>query len=93
MWITVIQATAITRSDREIGFRRVGTTNKIQEIIIQEKIDTMEKLFNYAANKNGEKKALGTREILAEEDEMQTDGTLFKKVNLSLIWFNIITHN
>ena len=83
------KAVPITHSDTEIVFRRVGALTKIQEIVINEKLDTMEKLFNYAANKNGEKKALGTREILAEEDELQPDGTLFKKVSSHFI----IKHN
>jgi len=51
----------------------------------------MEKLFNYAAFKNGGRKALGTREILAEEDELQPDGSLFKKVIfLTLLFFEAL---
>ena len=50
----------------------------------------MEKLFNYAAFKNGGRKALGTREILAEEDELQPDGSLFKKV--IVLSFLILSH-
>ena len=49
-------------------------------VILNKKLDTLEKLFNYAANKYGDKNAQGTREILAEEDEMQTDGTVLRKV-------------
>jgi len=37
-------------------------------------------VFNYAANKHGDKEALGTREVFAEEIEIQTNGTVFKKV-------------
>ena len=53
-------------------------------------MDTIEKLFNYAAFKNGGRKALGTREILAEEDELQPDGSLFKKV--IVLSFLILSH-
>lgn len=56
-------------------------------------MDTMEKLFNYAAYKNGGRKALGTREILAEEDELQPDGTLFKKVFFDCVFLKLLyTH-
>ena len=37
-------------------------------------------MFNYAAKKHGDKEALGTREVFAEENEVQANGTVFKKV-------------
>lgn len=49
---------------------------------IQDKIDTMEKVFRFAVKQHGQKQALGTREILAEEDEVQPEGRVFKKVLL-----------
>ncbi|XP_074027192.1 long-chain-fatty-acid--CoA ligase 4 isoform X3 [Leptinotarsa decemlineata] len=49
---------------------------------VRHKIDTMVKLLEYASNKHGDKKCLGTREILAEEDEVQPDGKVFKKFKM-----------
>ena len=40
----------------------------------------MEKVFRFAVRQHGQKPALGTREILAEEDEIQPNGRVFKKV-------------
>ena len=40
----------------------------------------MEKVFINAAKQHGKKKALGTRMILGEEDEVQENGRVFKKV-------------
>ena len=42
----------------------------------------MTKAFNYAVTKYGEKQCLGTREVLGEEDEVQTSGKVFKKLSL-----------
>ncbi len=41
----------------------------------------MEKVFRFAVRQHGQKAAVGTREILAEEDELQPNGRMFKKVN------------
>jgi long-chain acyl-CoA synthetase len=45
-------------------------------------VDTVTKSFNYAVQKYGQKSCLGTREILGEEDEVQKNGKLFKKLAL-----------
>ncbi|XP_051009970.1 fatty acid CoA ligase Acsl3 [Acomys russatus] len=44
--------------------------------------DTLDKVFMYAKNKFKDKRLLGTREILNEEDEIQPNGKIFKKVIL-----------
>ncbi|XP_077205015.1 fatty acid CoA ligase Acsl3 [Paroedura picta] len=44
--------------------------------------DTLDKAFKYATSKFKDKKLLGTREILKEEDEIQPSGKVFKKVIL-----------
>lgn len=44
--------------------------------------DTLDKVFKYAKAKFKDKKLLGTREILKEEDEIQPSGKVFKKVSL-----------
>lgn len=59
--------------------------------------DTLDKLFDHALAKFGKKDCLGTREILSEENEMQPNGKVFKKVNLTilyliLIWFWAALH-
>ncbi|NXU42683.1 ACSL4 ligase, partial [Drymodes brunneopygia] len=44
--------------------------------------DTLDKLFDHALVKFGKKDCLGTREILSEENEMQPNGKVFKKLIL-----------
>jgi len=75
-----LQAVPIARSNEEIVYRNAAEPTEIQELFDRDKIDTMEKVFNYVSHKHNTKKALGTREVFAEEDEIQPDGTIFKKV-------------
>ncbi|NXG34826.1 ACSL4 ligase, partial [Dromaius novaehollandiae] len=44
--------------------------------------DTLDKLFDHALAKFGKKDCLGTRELLSEENEMQPNGKVFKKLIL-----------
>ncbi|XP_074047369.1 fatty acid CoA ligase Acsl3 isoform X2 [Macrotis lagotis] len=44
--------------------------------------DTLDKVFKCAENKFKDKRLLGTREVLIEEDEVQPNGKVFKKVIL-----------
>ncbi|XP_006033624.1 long-chain-fatty-acid--CoA ligase 4 isoform X3 [Alligator sinensis] len=51
--------------------------------------DTLDKLFEHAITKYGKKDCLGTREILSEENEMQPNGKVFKKLILgNYQWLN-----
>nr|XP_006136275.1 long-chain-fatty-acid--CoA ligase 4 isoform X1 [Pelodiscus sinensis]XP_014435608.1 long-chain-fatty-acid--CoA ligase 4 isoform X1 [Pelodiscus sinensis] len=51
--------------------------------------DTLDKLFDHAVAKFGKKDCLGTREILSEENEMQPNGKVFKKLILgNYRWLN-----
>lgn len=61
-------------------YRSLSGISDVHVRFIQDKIDTMEKVFRYAVRQHGQKSAVGTREILAEENEMQPDGRVFKKV-------------
>uniref|UniRef100_A0A4W6C4T6 long-chain-fatty-acid--CoA ligase n=1 Tax=Lates calcarifer TaxID=8187 RepID=A0A4W6C4T6_LATCA len=45
-------------------------------------VDTLDKLFEYAAMRSPHSKCLGTREVISEEDEHQSNGKVFKKVVL-----------
>merc|ERR1719357_1981284 len=67
------------QGDVFITYRSVAEVNDVHVRFIQDKIDTMEKVFRFAVRQHGQKSAVGTREILAEEDEMQPNGRIFKK--------------
>lgn len=43
-------------------------------------VDTLDKMFEYAAGRFPQRDCLGTREVLSEEDELQPNGKVFKKV-------------
>jgi len=78
------KAVAVTESDTEISFKRDKTTENshYKEIIIDNKVDTVTKAFNYSVSKYGSQSCVGTREILGEEDEVQKNGKVFKKWEL-----------
>ena len=43
-------------------------------------VDTLDKMFEHAATRFPQRDCLGTREVLSEEDEIQRNGKIFKKV-------------
>jgi len=49
----------------------------------EQRIDTMDKVFQYAVRRNGSKRCLGSRELIDEEDETQPNGKVFKKYVVS----------
>jgi len=51
----------------------------------------MNEVFDYVTKTYGDKDCLGTREFLAEEDEVQPNGKVFKSVSYFLI-SHIVRH-
>merc|ERR1719180_13892 len=47
-----------------------------------EEINTMERLFKFSSKKHGQKKCLGSRQVLGEMEETQTSGKIFTKLQL-----------
>merc|ERR1719290_957252 len=81
---TTPRAYMVKESSEEISWRRDKSNDNAvyKDIIIDNKVDTVTKAFNYAVTKYGEKQCLGTREVLGEEDEVQSSGKVFKKLSL-----------
>lgn len=50
--------------------------------MLKNDIDTLEKVFKYVVKCYANKRCLGTREILGEEDERQDNGRVFKKFRM-----------
>jgi hypothetical protein len=70
--------TAVTRNSKAVTFKREkGSSPMYQEIIVRGKVDTVTKSFNFAVNKFGDRECLGTREVLGEEDEVQSNGKVY----------------
>ncbi|KAF4526898.1 hypothetical protein B566_EDAN014520 [Ephemera danica] len=68
------------QSDKDaMTYRSVLEPRELHVELLRNGVDTMEKLLNFAAAKYGHKRCLGSRDILAEEDEVQPSGRVFKK--------------
>lgn len=72
----------VSSDQKSITIRTVATPQENHTTLVKNGIDTMEKVLRYAVKKYPDKKCLGTREILAEEDEQQPDGRIFKKYKM-----------
>lgn len=68
-------------SKPESAYRSVNSLDSLASVLYPG-CDTLDKVFMYAKNKFKDKRLLGTREILNEEDEVQPNGKIFKKVIL-----------
>jgi long-chain acyl-CoA synthetase len=77
-----VKAKPITKDTKSITYRSTTEPGPVHITMIQEKIDTMAKMFDYVSRTYPNRKCLGTREILAEEDEVQPNGRVFKKYNM-----------
>ncbi|XP_017066171.1 long-chain-fatty-acid--CoA ligase 3 isoform X3 [Drosophila eugracilis] len=77
-----IEAKIVKNDDNELTYRTTDPPRDVHVKMLQENIDTLEKVFNYVAKTYTSKRCLGTRQILSEEDEVQQNGRVFKKYNL-----------
>ena len=65
-------------------YRAVEALDSLAHIAFEGK-DTLDKLFDHTVQRFGKAPCLGTRDILSEETETQTNGKIFKKVNV-MVW-------
>jgi long-chain acyl-CoA synthetase len=75
-----LQAKPVQSDTDTITYRSVAEPRELHVDLLRNSVDTMEKLLKYSAAKFTHKRCLGTRDILAEEDEVQPNGRVFKKV-------------
>ncbi|KAF4014080.1 hypothetical protein G4228_005395 [Cervus hanglu yarkandensis] len=68
-------------STPDSAYRSVNSLDGLASVLYPG-CDTLDKVFMHAKNKFKDKRLLGTREILNEEDEVQPNGKVFKKVIL-----------
>lgn len=61
-------------------YRAVKATKRLVSLL-QPGVDTLDKVFEFAAARFPERDCLGTREVISEEDEQQSNGKVFKKVS------------
>lgn len=59
--------------------------------MLQNNIDTLERMFEFVTKVHSTKRCIGTRKIISEEDEMQPNGRVFKKFNMGdYMWRSFI---
>ncbi|XP_014219278.1 long-chain-fatty-acid--CoA ligase 4 isoform X2 [Copidosoma floridanum] len=68
--------------DKSVVYRNVDPIGSMHATLVREKIETLEAMLRWVASVHGNKKCLGTRQILAEEDEVQPNGRIFKKYKM-----------
>ena len=74
-----IQVKNVIRNEKTVLFEREqGVSQIYEEVIVQKKVDTVTKAFNFAVSKYGDRPCVGTREILGEEDETQSNGKVME---------------
>ncbi|CAN9511163.1 unnamed protein product [Ophioblennius macclurei] len=73
---------AISASGRLEGPYRAVSASKRLVTSLHPGADTLDKMFEYAAKRFPHRDCLGTREVISEEDERQSNGKVFKKVVL-----------
>lgn len=75
-------AKPVKTSDQEIVFEAAEKQRALFDDMLRAKCDTMDKAWRWSVSKYGSRSLLGTRDILAEEDEVQPNGKIFKKFSL-----------
>ncbi|XP_050309991.1 long-chain-fatty-acid--CoA ligase 4 isoform X3 [Anthonomus grandis grandis] len=76
------KAQPISQDTKSITYRSTMQPKSLHVELLRSQVDTMVKLLEFVANKYPNKRCLGTREILGEEDEKQSNGRIFKKFNM-----------
>ncbi|RZF44330.1 hypothetical protein LSTR_LSTR006880 [Laodelphax striatellus] len=74
-----VKAKPVHMGDKSVTFRSVQGPQTVHSKMLANGIDTMEKMLLYVVEQFKKKRCLGTREILADEDEIQPNGRVFKK--------------
>ena len=78
------RARIVTHGATEVTIRAVQMESKVKEELkaCPQKIDSMERLWNFSMKKHGQKQCLGSRTVLGETDEKQASGKMFIKLQL-----------
>lgn len=77
-----IKARPISKDDTTITYRSVDSPGQKHVTLEREKVETLHKMLLWVVQMHSDKKCLGTRQILAEEDEVQPNGRVFKKYKM-----------
>uniref|UniRef100_A0A8D8RCC4 long-chain-fatty-acid--CoA ligase n=1 Tax=Cacopsylla melanoneura TaxID=428564 RepID=A0A8D8RCC4_9HEMI len=73
------KAEVISKDNKSVTIRSISGPQENHVRLLRDGVDTMEKVLKYVVRRFPEQRCLGTRQILAEEDERQPNGRIFKK--------------
>ncbi|XP_058792342.1 long-chain-fatty-acid--CoA ligase 4 isoform X1 [Phymastichus coffea] len=77
-----IKARPVSQDEHSIVYRNVDPIGPMHAALVRQNIDTLEAMLKWVAKVHADKGCLGTRQILAEEDEVQPNGRVFKKYKM-----------
>lgn len=66
-------------TSNEVVYEKPQGRSQLYNELVQAKVETVEQAFRWATAKYGSLPCFGTREILRVEDEVQSNGRLFRK--------------
>jgi len=75
-----IRASPIEKTKDSITFKPIEKTSPEVEKFKAQNIKTMDDCFNFAVDQHSHKRMIGTRQVFREEDEVQSNGKMFKKL-------------
>jgi len=74
-----VKAVPVSIEEKSITYRGLQEPREVYIQLARDGIDTMAKVMHFVARLHQHRRCLGTREILAEEDEIQPNKRVFKK--------------
>uniref|UniRef100_A0ABD2X123 long-chain-fatty-acid--CoA ligase n=1 Tax=Trichogramma kaykai TaxID=54128 RepID=A0ABD2X123_9HYME len=77
-----IKAKPVEKDDHFVIYRNIDPIGEMHSQLENQKIDTLEAMLKWVASVHGNKRCLGTRQIFADEDEIQPNGRVFKKYKM-----------
>lgn len=85
------KAKIIQQDATSITYRGVDPPGEMHVKMLQNNIDTLERMFEFVTKVHSTKRCIGTRKLISEEDEVQPNGRVFKKFNMGdYMWRNFI---
>ena len=81
--VRAVPTKAIREDDTQVTYKPVDMkTYPLVQDFNDAKIGTMAETWSWAVKRYGGRKLLGTRDILGEDDEIQSNGRIFSKLEL-----------
>ncbi|XP_046419007.1 fatty acid CoA ligase Acsl3 isoform X1 [Neodiprion fabricii] len=77
-----VKAKLVSKDENSVTYRSVDSPGEMHVAMKKRKVETLDEMLLWVAQIHNSKRCLGTRQILAEEDELQPNGRVFKKYKM-----------